>query len=159
MKTLLLALPLAALGLGALPAAPPAATITVRNKLNLARHAETISLPLAQLPVAVRGLRAASLRVRNASKQLLVSQLLDNNGDGQPDELLFQTDVPAQGTQTFSVAAGTEALPAAQQRHGLLAQARGLPHHRQVVWPARALNAFRLPHRHRRGLRPLPRGH
>ena len=113
MKTLLLALPLATLGLGARAAAPPpTATITVRNKLNLARRAETISLPLAQLPVAVRGLKATSLRVRDASKQLLVSQLLDNNGDGQPDELLFQTDVPANGTQTFSVAAGTEALPA-----------------------------------------------
>jgi hypothetical protein len=112
LKHLLFALPLASLVGATAPAPAPTATITVRNKLNLARRAETISLPLAQLPVAVRGLKATSLRVRNAGKQIVVSQLLDNNGDGQPDELLFQTDVLANGTQTFSVAAGTEALPA-----------------------------------------------
>jgi hypothetical protein len=109
-KYLLLALPLAGL-LGA-TAPAPTATITVRNKLNLARRAETITLPLKQLPAAVRGLSAASLRVRDAGKKLLVSQLVDTNADGQPDELLFQTDVPAQGTQTFTVAAGTEPVPA-----------------------------------------------
>jgi hypothetical protein len=109
MKPFLFALPLAALALGAAPA--PTATITVRNKLNLARRAETISLPLAQLPVAVRNLSATSLRVRDASKKLLVSQLVDTDADGKPDELLFQTDVPANGSQTFSVAAGGEPIP------------------------------------------------
>ena len=114
MKALfLLALPLAALGLGAAPAPQPAATITVRNQLNLARRAETISLPLAQLPAAVRQLPAASLRVRASGSQVvLVSQLLDDDGDGKPDELLFQTDIPARGTQTFTLAAGTAAGPA-----------------------------------------------
>ena len=82
MKPFLFALPLAALALGAAPA--PTATITVRNKLNLARRAETISLPLAQLPAAVRGLSAASLRVRDADKKLLVSQLVDTDADGKP---------------------------------------------------------------------------
>ena len=109
MKPFLFALPLAALALGAAPA--PTATITVRNKLNLARRAETISLPLARLPVAVRNLNAASLRVRDVSKKLLVSQLVDTDADGKPDELLFQTDVPANGSQTFSVAASTEPVP------------------------------------------------
>ncbi|GAA4496525.1 DUF4861 domain-containing protein [Hymenobacter ginsengisoli] len=113
MKPFLFALPLAALGLGAALAPAPTATITVRNKLKLARPAETISLPLAQLSAAVRGLAPASLRVHEAkANKLLVSQLLDNNGDGKPDELLFQTDVPASATLTFTVAAGTEAVPA-----------------------------------------------
>ncbi|MVN77448.1 DUF4861 domain-containing protein [Hymenobacter sp. HMF4947] len=110
MKLLLLALPLLVLGRGLAPA--PTATITVRNALNLARRAETISLPLAQLPAGVRQLEAGSLRVRDAAnKALLVSQLLDNNGDGQPDELLFQTDMPAKGTKSFVLAASTEAVP------------------------------------------------
>jgi hypothetical protein len=89
MKLLLFALPLAGLGLG-VPLAPgPSATITVRNPLALARPLETISLPLTQLPAAVRQLAPASLRVRDAgTKTLLVSQLLDTNGDGNPDELL-----------------------------------------------------------------------
>ncbi|MGI4744334.1 MAG: DUF4861 domain-containing protein [Janthinobacterium lividum] len=111
MKLFLLILPLAALGMGTAPA--PTATITVRNSLNLARRAETISLPLAQLPAAVRQLGASSLRVRDAAtKALIVSQLLDENGDGQPDVLLFQTDVAAKGTKTFVLAAGGEAVSA-----------------------------------------------
>jgi hypothetical protein len=110
MKPPVLALPLAALGLGAALAPSPTATITVRNQLGLARRAETISLPLAQLPAAVRRLDAASLRVHaTPGNALLVSQLLDNDGDGRPDELLFQTDVPAKGTQMFTVAATGEA--------------------------------------------------
>ncbi|MGI4738910.1 MAG: DUF4861 domain-containing protein [Janthinobacterium lividum] len=115
MKQLTLLL-LTALGVGAGPTPPPAAKVpailTVRNQLNLARRAETISLPLARLPAAVRQLAPTSLRVRDgATKQLLVSQLLDRDGDGRPDELLFQTDVPAKGTKTFTVAAGIEAVP------------------------------------------------
>jgi hypothetical protein len=111
MKSALFALPLAALGMGAAPA--PTATITVRNSLNLARRAETISLPLAQLPAAVRRLSASSLRVRDAATNaVLVSQVLDENGDGKPDALLFQTDVAAKGTKTFVLAAGSEAMPA-----------------------------------------------
>jgi hypothetical protein len=109
MKFALFALPLAALGMGAAPA--PTATVTVRNSLNLTRRAETISLPLAQLPEPVRRLSASSLRVRDAATNaVLVSQLLDENGDSQPDALLFQTDVAAKGTKTFVLAAGSEAV-------------------------------------------------
>jgi hypothetical protein len=113
MKYLLFALPLVGLGFGAALAPSPTATITVRNPLALARPVETISLPLAQLPVAVRQLALANLRVRDAStKALLVSQLLDSDGDGKPDELLFQTAMPARGTKTFVLAASTEPVPA-----------------------------------------------
>ena len=113
MKYFALALPVVALGLGGAVAPGPTATVTVRNPLALVRRAETISLPLAQLPPAVRRLDAASLRVHaTPGNTLLVSQLLDKDGDGKPDELLFQTDVPAKGAQTFTVAATGEALPA-----------------------------------------------
>jgi hypothetical protein len=109
----LLTLPLAFAALGAAPAPGPTATITVRNPLRVARPAETVSLPLTQLPTAVRGLAPSSLRVRDAAtKAVLLSQLLDNDGDGKPDELLFQTTMPAQGTKTFTLAAGNEDLPA-----------------------------------------------
>ncbi len=112
MKYVVVALPLAALGLGSAVAPVPTATVTVRNSLARARRAETISLPLSQLPATVRRLDAASLRVHALpGNTLLVSQLLDKDGDGKPDELLFQTDVPAKGTQTFTVAATGEALP------------------------------------------------
>ncbi|NML65966.1 DUF4861 domain-containing protein [Hymenobacter sp. RP-2-7] len=113
MKLLLLGA-LATLGLGLAPAPTPTATITVRNPLGQARPAETVSLPLAQLPAAVRGLDATSLRVRDAATQaVLVSQLLDSDGNGQPDELLFQTALPAKGTKTFTLGPGLGDMPPA----------------------------------------------
>ncbi|SNS06269.1 DUF4861 domain-containing protein [Hymenobacter mucosus] len=106
------ALPLASILLVGATTAPvpflPAtsATITVRNPLALARRAETISLPLRKLPAAVRQL-GATVQVRDGATQaVLVSQLVDMDADGQPDELLFQTDIPARATQTFVLQAG-----------------------------------------------------
>jgi len=112
MKNLLLVLPLLVPGAGQPVAPAPAANITVRNPLKAARPAETVSLPLARLPASVRGLALGSLRVRDAATQAVVlSQLLDSDGDGKPDELLFQTTMPAAGTRTFTLAAGTEDQP------------------------------------------------
>lgn len=108
----LVALPATALLMGS-PAspAPQPTTITVRNSLALLRRAETISLPLAKLPAA-RRFAPANLRVRDEAGTELVSQLIDNNADGQPEELLFQTDMPAKASKKFTlvgVAAGTAA--------------------------------------------------
>lgn len=119
MKSLLLPSILAGLFFAdAIPSSRPAAaaaTITVHNALNLARRAETISLSLAQLPAAVRQLTVTRLCVHDAvTHALLVSQLLDNDADGRPDALLFQTDLPAKGTKSFTLTqleAGTT-LPA-----------------------------------------------
>jgi hypothetical protein len=56
---------------------------------------------------------AASLRgvvVKDLqTNAVLVSQLLDNDADGQPDELLFQAALPAGGTRRFGLAAGAPA--------------------------------------------------
>jgi hypothetical protein len=113
MKLLLLSA-LATLGLGLAPAPGPTVTITVRNPLGQARPTETVSLPLAQLPAAVRSLDPTSLRVRDAATQaVLVSQLLDSDGNGQPDELLFQTAMPAKGTKTFALGPGLGDMPPA----------------------------------------------
>ena len=104
---------LASLGWRLLGAPAPAATITVRNPLGQARPAETVSLPLAQLPAAVRGLAPTSLRVRDAtSRAVLLSQVVDNDGDGKADELLFQTALPAKGTRTFTLDGSGTDLPA-----------------------------------------------
>lgn len=110
-KTLLFAaaLPLAG-GLTAHKPAPTAPVVTVRNRLSVARPAETISLPLSQLkalgPVAsLRGVVVKDLK----TNAVLTSQLLDSNADGQPDELLFQAAMPAKGTRQFGLAAGAAA--------------------------------------------------
>ena len=100
------ALPLAG-GLTAHKPAPTAPVVTVRNRLNVARPAETVSVSLSQLkalgPVAsLRGVVVKDTK----SNAVLTSQLLDSNADGQPDELLFQAALPAKGSRQFVLAAG-----------------------------------------------------
>ncbi|WP_426492691.1 DUF4861 family protein [Hymenobacter sp. 102] len=102
-----LLLPFTALLLGARPA-PVQQTVTVRNRLPVARTQETVSLPVSQLSKAMQQLGPNGLVVKDAqSGAVLVSQWLDLNADGQPEELLFQTDVPARGTRRFVLTAGT----------------------------------------------------
>lgn len=88
-----------------LSAAPPAKvqTLTVRNKLNLDRRAETISLPASRLSGLIKQYGAKNLLVKDASGKAVVSQAVDSNGDGTIDELLFQTDIKAGATQKFTI--------------------------------------------------------
>jgi hypothetical protein len=98
---------LAALALGACQSAPDHKTITVTNLLNLGRQAETIVIPVAEIRALVDKFGADSLLVSSsATGQVLVSQVVDNNGDGTPDEILFQADIQAKGELTFEIAGG-----------------------------------------------------
>ncbi|GAB3665761.1 DUF4861 domain-containing protein [Hymenobacter agri] len=85
------------------PTAAPTYTVTVKNRLALARRAETISVPAADLCSLLRQYGADNLLVKNAAGKILVSQPIDNDGDGSIDALLFQTDIAAGGTQKFTV--------------------------------------------------------
>ncbi|WP_324680682.1 DUF4861 domain-containing protein [Hymenobacter sp. GOD-10R] len=78
-------------------------TVTVHNKLGVDRRAETISVPASQLSTLLKQYGAADLLVKDAGGKTLVSQPVDNNGDGRIDELLFQTDIKANGTQVFTI--------------------------------------------------------
>jgi hypothetical protein len=86
------------------PAAAPSATITVQNKLGLDRRAETISIPAAKLSALLKEFGPTNLLVKdNQTGKFIVSQSLDADGNGSIDELLFQTDVKANGLQLFTV--------------------------------------------------------
>lgn len=107
MNNILLTLPLAAVLLSLKPA-PPQQTVTVRNRLDLNRERETISLPVGRLRPELRQLGPAGLVVQDAQTGAVVlSQWLDLDADGQPEELLFQTDIPAKGRRQFVLTAGT----------------------------------------------------
>ena len=88
--------------------APPAVatyTVTVKNRLALARRAETISVPAADISALLRQFGAANVLVTSAQTgKVLVSQPIDNDGNGTIDALLFQTDIAAGGTQKFTLA-------------------------------------------------------
>jgi hypothetical protein len=89
--------------LGAVPPVADTFTFTVRNKLALARRAETISLPASRFAGLLKKYGAQNLLVKDAAGKTLVSQAVDNNGDGTVDELLLQIDIEANATQKFTV--------------------------------------------------------
>ena len=100
------------------PVAPAAAengaaiSITVANPAGTARTRETVALSLAEVLKIVPGFDVKkSLVVDLAGKEIL-SQLVDMDGDENPDELVFQTDLGAKETKIFKLKAGQRHSPA-----------------------------------------------
>jgi pectinesterase len=86
------ALCVAALACGARTACAQgtAANVRVENTSGIERPDETIGLPWAEVRSRVRGAAAGHVRVLDASGSEVVSQVVDDDGDGTPDELIFQ---------------------------------------------------------------------
>jgi len=87
--------------------------VKVQNPLATARGAETIALTLAELRKFSPGLDAAKIVVMDAKRQPVLSQLVDGDGDDVFDELVFQTDLGAKESKTFTVEAGARPTPKA----------------------------------------------
>ncbi len=80
-------------------------TILVKNSLNEARSSEVVSLSKAFL----KETNLTNLGIRDMnSGALQVTQLVDEDGDGTMDVLLFQTAVEANSTASFEVVALTD---------------------------------------------------
>jgi Domain of unknown function (DUF4861) len=96
-------------------AAAPAATVTVRNPIDLARANETIVLDAAQLRMLlpVDDVRKVHVRAEGADKDLLV-QAVDTNDDGVFEQLLFQADFAPRQTRVFTLTVGDRQLALAQ---------------------------------------------
>ncbi|MCW2120874.1 DUF4861 domain-containing protein [Flavobacterium sp. 7A] len=75
-------------------------TVKVKNVLNKERSFETVTLTKSFLNT--NDLNNLGIRDKKTGK-LLVTQLVDNDGDGTMDELLFQPVVAAKTTQEFEV--------------------------------------------------------
>jgi unsaturated rhamnogalacturonyl hydrolase len=102
---------------GAVPAAtvePPgvAVSVTLVNPLGVARPRETIALGLPALTKVVPGIDLKKVIVLDVRGGAVLSQLVDEDGDEAPDELVFQADFAARETKTFRVIPGKRALPA-----------------------------------------------
>lgn len=89
--------------------APAVATlsVTVSNPLAVARARETVSLAVAELAKLAPGFDAKRAVLTDAAGKEILSQLLDLDGDGFPEELLFQTDLGGRQSRTFKVVPGT----------------------------------------------------
>lgn len=104
------ALAIAALAFGQGATAP--ATITVVNPLAIARPAETIAVPAAQLleAVAVTDVRDVRVRDPRTGKDVL-TQAVDLDDNGTFDELIFQADLDPSETRAFALSAGERRVP------------------------------------------------
>jgi pectinesterase len=74
-------------------AASAGVRITVRNPSDIERSPETVEIGWTKVMSLTHDLTPATVAVF-LGKQEIPSQLLDNNGDGEPDLLLFQVSLP-----------------------------------------------------------------
>lgn len=68
--------------------------ISVKNNLDVKRIHEIVSIPTREIRSFVEGVGADNIRVMEVNSDTrLVSQLVDNNSDGEVDEILFQVSL------------------------------------------------------------------
>src|ERR1044072_5586089 len=108
MKVTLLALLILALaGITASPTQQTPLIVTAVNKLNIARHSETIELNAQAItPFGEKDLM--KLHVRDSSGKEVLSQAVDTDYDDyhKPDVLIFQADFQPNERKTFTIVAG-----------------------------------------------------
>jgi len=83
--------------------------VTLTNPLAVKRAAETIALALADLVKVVPGLELKKLQVVDAKGKLVLSQLVDSDGDENPDQIVFQTDLAPSESKAFNLRVGERA--------------------------------------------------
>jgi len=90
--------------------------VRAENTLPIARADETIALPWAAVLARVPGAAPARVRVvEPASGREVVSQVVDADGDGTPDELIFQATFGPGEVRSFAVqAVAPDPKPAAR---------------------------------------------
>jgi hypothetical protein len=80
--------------------------VTLTNPLAARRPAETIALALADLVKVVPGLDLKKLQVVDAKGKLVLSQLVDSDGDETSDQIVFQTDLGPSESKSFKLRVG-----------------------------------------------------
>ncbi|TRX11274.1 DUF4861 family protein [Flavobacterium gawalongense] len=76
--------------------------IVVENKLHFDRN-EVVSIQLNTYKCLSKIKDFSAVLVKDATGKLLVTQLIDTNLDGTPDELLFQASVPAMSKVVYTL--------------------------------------------------------
>ena len=66
-----------------------------------------MEIPLADLKAKLPGVTAENVAVMDSgAARWITSQVVDENGDGQPDKLLFQSDFLPKQKKSFVIFAG-----------------------------------------------------
>ena len=116
----------------AAPATVDVASVSVTNALATARANETIALERADVVRVAPSFDLKAAQVADAAGRHVPSQIVDMDGDDEPDELVFQTDLAAGQTKTFRIRAGqrTPAPRGEYKVYGRFARER----HDDFVW-------------------------
>ena len=93
----------------------PRAVVTVRNPIQLSRNNETISIRASELKkvLSVDDIRRVHVQDER-NRQDLLTQAVDEDGNGTYDELVFQTNLGAGETHTFELSVGERRIPTPQ---------------------------------------------
>ena len=77
-------------------------SIQVKNTQDFARN-EIVSVSISQLKTFLGKNKAKSLRIKDAQNQFLPIQWIDYDSDGKNDELLFQANIDAKKTNSYTI--------------------------------------------------------
>ncbi len=83
-----------------------AISITVTNPLAASRPKETIAVSIAEVRRMVPDFEATKYVVTDTAGNPTLSQLVDMDGDETPDQVVFQTDLGAKQTKSFTLRPG-----------------------------------------------------
>ena len=79
-------------------------TFTVKNKLDIDRQRETVSISVDKVKAMAEEYGVENLLIReDGGKKILLSQTMDIDVDGEVDEILFQTDLTANEEKKFII--------------------------------------------------------
>ncbi|AZA53389.1 DUF4861 domain-containing protein [Chryseobacterium sp. G0201] len=79
-------------------------SIQVKNTLEFSRN-EIVSISLAQLKSFLNKNKESDLRIKDSNNKYLPIQWIDYDGDGKNDELLFQANIDAKKTNSYTIVA------------------------------------------------------
>lgn len=82
--------------------------VTVTNTIDLARVAETIEIPYAEITSHLQGIQPGEIVVKNKSGKEIASQVI-YEGNPDPVSLIFQADVNAKARSVYYIVKGTPA--------------------------------------------------
>ena len=84
--------------------APERKKLYIKNTLGIDRNFETVAVAIDSLDLVETASKEGNLVViEDASGKQLISQVIDSNGDGKDDTLLFQPDIKAEAEMAFTV--------------------------------------------------------
>jgi hypothetical protein len=96
---------------GVLPAGAGEVRVKVKNPLERSRPAEVVALGWEALRTRVEGLGPENARVLDETGEVVLSQVVDNDGDGREDEFLFLAELGPGQSRVFRVVADASLPP------------------------------------------------